>query len=253
MPPPTARSRFTIESFASIDSTSTELKRRAGAGIDIDRSVVVADTQTAGRGRLGRAWVDQPGGSLLFSLGWRAALPAAKLAGLSLAVGVAAATALAAQGIDALALKWPNDLLLRSRKLGGILIETLNARNGSIDVVIGIGINLKLDPAVRDRVDGSVIALSDAGWSGDRDALLDATLDALSPLLDDFPTHGFAPWRAAWLQRHAHHQRDVTLWRSGREIASGRAIDVDDDGALVLQTPAGVRRFTSGESTLRAR
>lgn len=245
-------SSFRVERFETIDSTNSELRRRALDGRDIDRVVVVADTQTAGRGRLGRAWVDQPGGSLLFSVGWRAPLAASRLSGLSLAIGVAVATALERQGIAQVQLKWPNDLMLRYCKFGGILVETVNPKDAMVDVIIGIGINLVIDGAAKDAVAAPVTSLSESGWCGERDALREALLAELALMMERFVNEGFGPYRAAWIARHALQQRNVTIWRSGRPVADGRAVDVDADGALLLQTPAGIRRFTSGESTLRA-
>lgn len=244
---------FRIETFAVLDSTSTELKRRAGDGAaGIDGVVVVADTQSAGRGRHGRTWIDQPGGSLLFSVGWRAPVGAAKLAGLSLAAGVAIAQALEHEGVAPVQLKWPNDLLFRHCKLGGILIEAVNAQSDRVDVIIGVGINLKIDHALREAIPAAVIDLEDAGWRGERAQLLARILSELGAVFERFARDGFAPFRAAWVARHALQQRNVTIWRAGREVAAGKAVDVDDDGALLLRTPTGVRRFTSGESTLRA-
>jgi BirA family biotin operon repressor/biotin-[acetyl-CoA-carboxylase] ligase len=242
--------RFRIEVFPVIDSTSNELKRRS-SGADIDGLVIAAETQTMGRGRHGRAWVDQPGGSLLFSVGWHAPAPVTGLTGLSLAVGVAVCAVLEREGIARVQLKWPNDLLFRHCKLGGILVETLNPQANAIDVIIGIGINVRLDDAARDAVAAPVTDLSAAGWVGERDALLAPILMELAPTLDRFAVEGFHPFRAAWLARHALQQRNVTIWSSGHAIAAGKAIDVDDDGALLLQTPTGVRRFLSGELTLR--
>ena len=244
--------RFRIEVHPAIDSTSDELKRRGNsAAPEFDGLVVAADTQTAGRGRHGRVWVDQPGGSLLFSLGWRAPVAATALAGLSLAAGVAVCAALERQGVARAQLKWPNDVLFRHCKLGGILVETLNPQSGTTDVIIGIGINVRLDETVRDTVAAPVVDLHAAGWTGQRDALLAAMLLELAPTLEKFAQHGFHPFRAAWLARHALQQRNVTIWSSGHEIAAGKAIYVDRDGALLLQTPAGIRRFVSGELTLR--
>ena len=239
--------------YPAIDSTSDELRRRGGAGaVDaIEGLVIAAETQSAGRGRHGRAWIDQPGGSLLFSLGWHAPVPATGLAGLSLAVGVAVCTVLEQQGIARVQLKWPNDLLFRHCKLGGILVETLNPQPDAVDVIIGIGINVRLDAPARDAVAAPVSDLSAAGWAGDRQALLAALLLELAPTLQRFALEGFHPFRAAWLARHALQQRNVTIWSSGHAIAAGKAIDIDDDGALLLQTPTGVRRFLSGELTLR--
>lgn len=242
--------RYRVETFAAIDSTSSELKRRAPGG-SIDGVVLAAETQTAGRGRHGRIWVDQPGGSLLFSFGWRAPVGASGLAGLSLAVGVAVASVLARDGVAAIQLKWPNDLLVNHCKLGGILVETLNPQPDAVDVVIGIGLNVRLAPGMRDAVSAPVTDLATAGWTGNRNTLLAALLVELAAMLDRFGAEGFHPFRAAWLARHALQQRNVTIWSSGHEVAAGRAIDVDGDGALLLQTAAGVRRLLSGELTLR--
>jgi BirA family biotin operon repressor/biotin-[acetyl-CoA-carboxylase] ligase len=245
--------RLRVEAFGQIDSTSDELRRRAERG-DIDGQIIVAETQSAGRGRHGRAWVDRPGGSLLFSVGWRAPVTVTALAGLSLAAGVAICEVLEAHDVSAMQLKWPNDLLHRHCKVGGILVETAAPGNAALSgtaVVIGIGLNVVLDAAVRDAVAAPVTDLRAAGWTGDRNTLLAEILLKMAPTLDTFAAEGFQPFRAAWLSRHALQQRNVTIWRAGREIASGRAIDVDRAGALLLQTPAGVRRLLSGELTLR--
>lgn len=241
--------RFEIEVHGSIDSTSSELKRRAETG-EIDGIVIAAETQTAGRGRHGRAWIDAPGASLLFSVGWRAGIDAAALAGLSLAAGVAVCLALEAQGTSGIRLKWPNDLLHHHCKLGGILVETVSGAAG-LSVVLGIGLNARLNESLRTSIAAPVTDLHSAGWHGDRNRLLAAILAELDTAFVRFAAHGFQPFRADWLSRHALQQRNVRIWRDGLEIAAGRAIDVDADGALLIQTPAGIRRLLSGELTLR--
>ena len=248
---PASRPGYRVEIHQTIDSTSDELRRRSSAG-DIDGLLVVAETQTAGRGRHGRSWVDRPGGSLLFSLGWRAPVAMAALAGLSLATGLAVCIALEAERLSGVQLKWPNDVLHNHCKLGGILVETAPAVQGGTAVIIGIGINVAIDDGVRDAVAAAVTDLRGAGWAGDRNALLAAIVAELGATLERFAIDGFRPFRAAWIARHALHQRNVTIWRAGVEIAAGRAIDVDADGALLVQTPVGVRRLLSGELTLRA-
>jgi BirA family biotin operon repressor/biotin-[acetyl-CoA-carboxylase] ligase len=243
------RERLQLEVHPSLDSTSSTLRRRADRG-DIEGVVVAAETQTAGRGRQGRVWVDRSGGSLLFSLGWRPPGPSPRLAGLSLAAGIAVCQALEALGTGGVRLKWPNDLLHHHCKLGGILVETVPSPTG-LAVVLGIGLNVALDPAVREQIAAPVTDLAAAGWTGDRNQLLAEVLVALRRMLVQFADAGFQPFRAEWLARHALQQRNVTIWREGQEIAAGRAIDVDEDGALLIQTPAGIRRLLSGELTLR--
>ena len=244
-----APQRFTIDVLGQIDSTSTELRRRAERG-GIDGHVIAAETQTGGRGRHGREWIDSPGGSLLVSLGWRPPQRNDALAGLSLAVGVAVCRALDQEQVSGVRLKWPNDLLHHHCKLGGILVETVTGPDG-LSVVIGIGINVRLPEAVRSGIAAPVTDLEAAGWSGDRNALLAAILVQIDTALTLFAASGFRAFRADWLARHALQMRNVTIWREGRESAAGRAVDVDADGALLLQTPAGVRRLLSGELTLR--
>src|SRR5579862_325646 len=109
--------RYRLEIHESIDSTNSALKRQAAGG-PIDGLVIATETQTAGRGRHGRAWVDRPGGSLLFSVGWATSHDASRLSGLTLAVGVALCHVLEAQGLSGVQLKWPNDLVHRFCKLG---------------------------------------------------------------------------------------------------------------------------------------
>jgi len=243
--------RIRPEVHGAIDSTSDELRRRAVRDDDIDRLAIVADTQTAGRGRQGRDWVDRPGGSLLFSLGWTTALAPEHLAGLTLAAGVAVCVALEAAGADGVKLKWPNDVLYAHRKLGGILVESLARPAGGSTVILGVGINVALDAATRGRVDAAITDLDATGWRGTREATLAGILCELDRTLERFAEAGFAPFRAAWLARHALQQRNVSVRSAGREVAAGRAIGVDDQGALLLQTPTGIRRLLSGELTLR--
>ena len=137
-----------LEVVDEIDSTSSELMRRMQRR-DVHGVALAAECQTAGRGRRGRAWTAVAGGSLTFSLGWRFEQGAGFLAGLSLAVGVAVARALEAEGYTDIALKWPNDLIHRHLKFGGILIELNGDALGPSTTVIGIGLNVRLPDSAR--------------------------------------------------------------------------------------------------------
>ena len=233
---------FTVEVLAQIDSTNTELMRRAKAG-QLDPVLLVAERQTAGRGRLGRDWRSdgadgdaQP--SLTFSLG----LPLApqNWSGLSLAVGVSVAQSLH----PGLRLKWPNDIWLQDRKLGGILIET--GSFGEVRyVVIGIGINI----APRDATGLSTLP----AWLGEVQPAMDAgqALQHIAvPLVrtvQTFEAQGFAPFQGRF------NALDVLAGRTVNcsDGTTGEAQGVDANGALLVQTAAGLRKITSAEVSVR--
>lgn len=240
--------RFDIDVLASCPSTNAELLARAEAGAPSGR-VVIAEEQTAGRGRRGREWFASPGDSLAFSLLWRFA-PGTAPAGLSLAAGVAVARALARVGARDTALKWPNDILLGGRKLGGILVELLPGAPHA--AVIGIGINLHLPQAMPDEVRAIAAALAEALPPPAAEVLYAALLAELRAALDAFAGGGFAALRDAWIAQHAWQDRPVRLSADFGAARDGICRGVDADGALLLETAAGVERILSGEVSLRA-
>ena len=232
---------FTVEVLPSIDSTNTELMRRARAG-RIEPVLLVAETQTAGRGRLGRDWhssaAADPGASLTFSLGLP--LQMADWSGLSLAVGVSVASSLHPD----LQLKWPNDVWLQDRKLAGILIETTSI-GATRYAVIGVGINI----APREA---SGLATAPA-WLQELLPGIDAsqTLQRLAaPLVravKRFEAQGLAPFLQAFESRDALAGRSVTL----SDGTTGQARGVDGSGALLVHTLAGLQRISSSEVSVR--
>jgi BirA family transcriptional regulator, biotin operon repressor / biotin---[acetyl-CoA-carboxylase] ligase len=243
--------RFTIEVRDEAQSTNTELLARAAAGAP-SGSVLVVERQTGGRGRLGRAWHAGVGEALTFSLLWRFARGAGALSGLSLAVGAALARALEKEGATTIGLKWPNDILWQERKLAGILIELAGDALGPTAAVIGIGVNVRLTEATRDRIGQPAADLEAAcAAAPDRNLLLARVLGEIGATLDDFSRDGFAPLRAEWQRRHAHQGRRVTLTFPDGSRQSGRAGGVAEDGSFLLETPGGIRRFHSGEISLR--
>ncbi|MGE5471753.1 MAG: biotin--[acetyl-CoA-carboxylase] ligase [Bacteroidota bacterium] len=243
--------RFDVDALDECDSSSSELSRRADHGAPAG-TVIVADRQTAGRGRRGRSWLSAPEASLTFSLLWRFAGSPAALAGLSLAVGVALARGLEGLGARDICLKWPNDVLLRQAggygKLAGILIELSSDRRGT-QVVIGIGLNL-LRPAGDLSQPAAGLDQALAGGA-DRHVVLAAILAALAGMLDTFARAGFAGVRGDWQDRHAWQDQDVLLLGEGEASVAGRCLGADNDGALLLQTASGVQRIFSGDVSLR--
>ncbi len=243
--------RFTLDIRDEADSTNTLLLGRAAAGAPGGTALAV-EWQPGGRGRLGRAWHAGVGEALTFSLLWRFTRGAGALSGLSLAIGVALARALAAAGAKGVALKWPNDVLWRGRKLCGILTELAGDALGPTAAVIGIGMNVRLSAATRARIDQPVTDLETAcGAAPDRNELLALVLIELGGVLEIFAREGFAPLRAEWQRVHAHQGKRVTLTLPDGSRQAGRASGAAEDGSFLLETRSGVKRYHSGEISLR--
>ena len=233
-----------VQVLAEVDSTNTELMRRARAG-DARPTLLVAEAQTAGRGRLGRQWASTSAagrGALAFSL----ALPLAPRdwSGLSLAVGLALAEALD----PALRIKWPNDLWRDGRKLSGILIET--AASGALpaaqrQVVVGIGINL--DAPATDGLSTAPAWVREFWPEADAPSLLARVALPLIQTVRAFEREGFAPLQARYAARDALAGREVVLSDGLR----GHALGVSAQGALRVRTDAGVREVSSAEVSVR--
>jgi BirA family transcriptional regulator, biotin operon repressor / biotin---[acetyl-CoA-carboxylase] ligase len=241
-----------IEIADVLDSTNSELARRAARG-DIDRHLLAAEWQTAGRGRRGRGWTSVVGGSLTFSLGWRFEQGAGYLSALPLAVGLALAVALEAEGFASIELKWPNDLIHDGRKLGGILVELSGDALGPSLAVIGVGLNVRLPPGARREIGQPVADLSGMtdGRTIDRNPLLARIAVELVGMLESYAGTGFAPLRAAWQRRHALHKKPVQVLLPDGGRVRGEVVGVDADGALVLDSGGRRLRFVSGEVSLR--
>ncbi len=243
-----------LEVVDDIDSTSTELMRRL-ARRDIHGAALAAEWQTAGRGRRGRTWTAIFGGGLTFSLGWRFEQGAGFLAGLSLAVGVAVARALEREGFANVALKWPNDLIHRHLKFGGILIELNGDALGPSTTVIGIGLNVRLPAAARKDITQPVTDLATiAGKKAppiDRNRLLARLLVELADVLARYAKDGFAPFAAEWQHRHAYQGKPVRLLLPDGAAVTGKVAGVDASGALVLADGPRRARFLAGEISLR--
>jgi BirA family transcriptional regulator, biotin operon repressor / biotin---[acetyl-CoA-carboxylase] ligase len=233
-----------IVRLGRVDSTQAVAFALAADGA-ADGTVVVAESQTAGRGRRGRAWVDEPGASLLASIVLRPRLEPARLPGLSLAAGVAVAEALIRTAGLAPRLKWPNDVLVDGRKIGGILLESRlgGATAGPVTVALGIGVNLgqRLFPA--DLAQRATSVWLATGRLVDRDVLLTALLDALTDWRRRLEYRGFAPVRARWRELADTLGRTVTV-----DGVRGVAVDIDVDGALLVHDAEGRRhRLVAGD------
>lgn len=222
---------------AQIDSTNAELLRRGAAAAG---QALLAEQQSAGRGRAGRVWCSPPVGNLYLSLAW----PAQPLPPpcLTLALGVAVAEALHRRGATGVRLKWPNDLQIDGAKLGGLLVEVGET------VVAGLGLNRHVPPdAPRDQ---PVADLASAGVTVDRNALAADCLAALDAAHRSVCADGFAPFAARWRGLDALAGRPVRA-QGAQGLVEGIACGVEADGRLRIDTGAGVVAVHSGDVSVR--
>ena len=236
-----------VDRLAVVDSTNAEALRRAQAG-ERGPLWIMADAQSSGRGRSGRSWSSEAGNlhaSLLITL----ALPQPKAYQLALVAGVAVLDALgtALRPLPpGLRLKWPNDILIDGGKTGGILIESSTGAAG-LSAVIGIGLNVGAAPAGLGRPATHLAAHGDCPQPR---VLLDAIAEAMGAWLAVWDEgRGFAAVREAWLNR-AHPIGERMGINTGSEQISGAFLGLDPEGALLLDTEGGIRRFTYGDVSL---
>lgn len=233
-------------------STNADLLARAAppAG-QID--FLAAEIQREGRGRRGRRWLAPPGGGLCLS--WSRSFDALppQAGALSLVVGVTALRALRRFGAEELRLKWPNDLITPQGKLGGILIELRSEASGPLHLVVGIGINLMLDPSLADEVLASGNRATDLAALGlvpNRNALVAALVEEGQQGLAVFEQEGFAAFAAEFAAYDSLEGQRVTV--RGAQDCEGLALGVDADGALRVRTAQGMERILSGDVSVRA-
>lgn len=245
-----------LEVHWELDSTSSELQRRGGTASDF--SVVLAETQYAGRGRRGRQWLSPPGLNIHLSCLKRFDTGFAALTGLSLAVGVIVLRAVESVGLAGTGLKWPNDVLVAGDeqpggKLGGILIELSGEYQGPCAAIIGIGLNLRLTPALREQAGQSVADLAGLadGTPPDRNMVAAALVTALVEGLREFERDGFAAFSADYARYDL--LRDQPLQLSGALGSfSGVGAGVDARGALQVRLEDGsLRQVDSADVTVR--
>lgn len=250
---PAVRARLRrLEVVARTDSTNLRLLE---ADPGNDPQALFAEAQTAGRGRRGRAWTSPFGANLYFSLAWTFPAWPPALSALSLAVGIACARGLRALGADELMLKWPNDLRLGARKLGGVLIEQRGEAGGPCRVVVGVGLNVAMSAEQAAAIDQPWTALDpELAARGRtpplRNALAAALLDALATALAEFEEHGFAPFLADWSRFDATADQPVRI-ESADGGFEGIARGIDEAGALVVEAQGRRHHLHSGEVSLR--
>ena len=239
-----------VELALSLPSTNRLAAEQAQQG-DCHGRLYIAEQQTAGRGRRGREWASPFARNLYFSLTWSFSGGAAALEGLSLVVGLAVLKGLAAEGVEGVELKWPNDLLYQGRKLAGVLLEMSGDASGQCQVVIGVGVNVAMPAEAAVDVTQPWTDLQRISEREmDRNRILASLVNSLVPMLQQFERHGFEVFREQWQQYNAHQGQQVRL-ATERFSQQGECVGVDRTGALLLRTGEGVRAFHGGELSLR--
>jgi BirA family biotin operon repressor/biotin-[acetyl-CoA-carboxylase] ligase len=243
----------TLDLMFEVDSTNSRLLGNAPPPPG-QADACLSELQHAGRGRRGRRWIAPFGAGVALSVAWTFSDGPGALSALSLGVGVAVARALERAGTRGVTLKWPNDIWLRDRKLGGVLIELRAEAGGPAYVVIGVGVNVDLPAAARREIEAGgvrVAAVADACAAvPSRNLVAGAILDELLSMLGQFEREGFAAFRDAWTALDALSGRPARVLL-GRTVISGTSRGVDQEGALLLDTGDRVQRFVSGEASLR--
>ncbi len=243
--------------LAVTDSTSSRLLDSPAAA---DPQALLAEYQSAGRGRRGRDWITPFGAQLALSLAWSFEAMPPRLSALPLTVGVGCARVLHALGATTVRVKWPNDLVVieddgRTRKLAGILLEHRGEGGGGCRVVVGVGINLAVQDAQARAVAqpwinlAELLARTGAGPVS-RNTLAAALLRELQTLLARYPRDGFAAVAADWERLDATRGRSVHVVAGDRSF-DGLACGIDEDGALLVEAAGTVHRLHAGEVSLR--
>lgn len=233
------------------DSTNQQLLQADGAD---DPQILLAEMQTAGRGRRGREWRSPFGANLYASLSWTFPAWPAQLGTLPLACGVACARALRAFDIPVL-LKWPNDVRIGDRKLAGILVEQRGEAGGACRVVVGVGLNYAMDPLQAEGIAQPWTSLRNECARLQRElpprnAVAARLLAALCSALQDYAYAGFEPFRADWAAWDETAGRPVRVLQ-GEHVIEGRACGIDASGALLLDTAEGRKPMLAGDVSLR--
>lgn len=234
-----------LEVYPSCPSTNLRLHEVLQQGQSIHQALVVADLQTAGRGRRGRAWMSPLGSSICLSWGWRFDGSAQQLEGLSLAVGVVIVETLQQLGIEGVGLKWPNDLYTAEGKLGGILIELAGDLAGPCELILGVGLN-DTRPQHQIELDQPLAYLSECATAlPDKNQLAALLTQGIFKLLSRYLEQGFTAYSGAWNDFHIWHNRQARVLAQGRQ-EQVRLGGVNQRGELEVFDQAGASRFLSG-------
>lgn len=174
------------------------------------------------------------------------------ISSLSLLCSLAIIRTFNSLGLTNIAIKWPNDIIYNDKKIAGILIESWINSSGFFVVVIGIGINCKLSPAIRNSIETEVGDLHEiTGKLWDRNQVIAVLLNELFALLQEFERAGFFPFIQEWIDYHAYHEKPVKLIKPDNSETFGMVTGVNEDGSINLLTETGIESFVVGEISMR--
>ena len=234
-----------IQIFDEIDSTNSESLRQIQSG-NTENRVVVASSQTAGRGRRGRQWLSPKNAGIYLSLTRHFSMQANALQALSLVTAISVLEALQELGAQGLQLKWPNDVLFEKKKLAGILLE-LQQKENSRFVVFGIGVNIEMSAESLEGIDRPVTDLNSIiSELPSRVTLLAALLNKLCRNLEKYESSGFSSFEERWNGLDCYRMSDIEI-QNGESRLIGKSLGVDSDGSLLLQTAKGIQSINGGE------
>ncbi|TCI01203.1 bifunctional biotin--[acetyl-CoA-carboxylase] ligase/biotin operon repressor BirA [Corallincola luteus] len=242
-----------------IDSTNQYLLDRLARGVTGEKAsdllcgqACLAEMQTAGRGRRGRHWISPYAANLYLSLYWRLSRGIQGAMGLSLVVGVVIAEVLKEYGVTDVRLKWPNDIYIGDRKLGGVLVELVGQVDDACDLVIGLGLNISMPQEKSTTIDQPWTDLSQTlDCVPPRNELAVAILLALTAALTTFDRNGFRPFVSRWRTFDLFDGKVVKLLMGNRQV-TGICRGVDEQGALVLEQEGVLVNYMGGEISLRS-
>ena len=240
-----------IDVFFVIESTNEYLLDKLST-TNVHGHVVLAEFQTAGKGRRGNQWLSPMASGLCLSMAWHFETSPASLMALSLASAVAVLRALHKFKIKKTGLKWPNDIICDGRKLGGILLESRIEAAGACDVVLGLGLNLNLPAALCDSLEQVITDIRrNCAVPPSRNALAITVIEELACMLRQYAEAGFAPFIAEWRGHDCLQGRQVQLNLADHSQLTGEVLGIDENGLLQMRIDGKIKKFTSGELSVR--
>lgn len=240
-----------LKILSVVDSTNRYAREQA-ANHASSGLVVLAEKQTAGRGRRGKVWVSPLASNIYMSVVWDFSGAGDTLKGLSLAIGVAVRRALLKLGVAEIKLKWPNDIFVNGKKLGGILLEMIGDPSAECSVIVGIGINVLMSESSAEAIDQDWTDLQKASSvTISRNELVACLITETFEVLGNFQRTGFSVYRAEWQSADLLKNQSGTISKD-RESVSGIVLGVDNSGSLRMRLSDGEeQRFIGGELSLR--